>query len=95
MAMQDCLNVIKKAAGEGKITDQQAEQLLSEIDDFVTMKKKALDPENLDATIAQHLQQRMNDTILSAAIEKRNALINAKVIANFFNRVGAFDNAKH
>jgi len=93
MAMQDCLNIIKKAAGEGKISDDQATQLLSEIDDFITHKKKMLDPENLDSTIAQHLQQRLNDSILSAAIEKRNALINARVIANVFNRVSAFDNA--
>ena len=93
MAMQDCLNVIKAAAGEGKITDKQAEQLLSDIDDFITMKKKALDPENLDATIAAHLQQRMNDSILAAAIEKRNALINAKVIAKAFQRVEAFGHA--
>lgn len=93
MAMQDCLNIIKQAAGEGKITDQQAEQLLSEIDDFITHKKKLLEPENLDATIAQHLQSRLKDSILQAAIEKRNALINAKVIANVYNRVSAFENA--
>ena len=90
MAMQDCLNVIKAAAGEGKISDKQAEQLLSDIDDFITMKKKSLDPENLDATIAQHLQDKYNNSILAAAIEKRNALINARVIAKAFTKADSF-----
>lgn len=92
MAMQDCLNIIKKAAGEGKITDQQAGDLLSEIDTFLTSKKKMLAPENLDATIAAHLQQRLNDSILSAAIEKRNTMINAKVMAQNYNFLAKFDN---
>lgn len=92
MAMQDCLNVIKSAAGEGKISDEQATMLLSEIDDFITMKKKALQPDNLDATIAQHLQQRLNDSILAAALEKRSAMINAKVVAQNYNFLAKFDN---
>jgi hypothetical protein len=92
MAIQDCLNVIKKAAGEGKISDDQAEQLLSEIDEFLTQKKKALQPDNLDATIAAHLQQRLNDSIFAAALEKRNALINAKIAAQAFNKIAAFEN---
>jgi hypothetical protein len=92
MALQDCLNVIKKAAGEGKISDDQATQLLSEIDDFLTQKKKALQPDNLDATIAAHLKQRLDDSILAAALEKRNSLINAKVAAAAYNSIAAFDN---
>lgn len=92
MAYQDCLNIIKKAAGENKITDQQAEDLLSEIDSFIAQKKKALQVENLDATIAAHLQQRLKDSILTAAIEKRNNLINTKVMAQALNFVDGFDN---
>jgi hypothetical protein len=92
MAMQDCLNIIKKAAGEGKITDQQAGDLLSEIDTFLTSKKQMLAPENLDATIAAHLQQRLNDSILAAALEKRNTMINAKVMAQNYNFLAKFDN---
>ena len=92
MATQDCLDIIKKAAGEGKISDQQASDLLSEIDDFITTKTKALKTENLDATIAAYLDQKLNDSILAAAIEKRNSLINAKVIAQNYNFLSKFDN---
>ena len=92
MAYQDCLNIIKKAAGENKITDQQAEDLLSEIDSFIAQKKKSLQVENLDATIATHLQQRLKDSILTAAIEKRNNLINTKVMAQALNFVEGFEN---
>ena len=90
MAMQDCLDIIKKAAGEGKITDQQAGDLLSEIETFISSKQKMLHVDNLDATIADHLKQRLNDSILAAAIEKRNTMINAKVLAQNYNFVGKF-----
>ena len=92
MAMQDCLNIIKKAAGEGKISDDQASDLLSEIDTFISSKKKMLHVDNLDATIAAHLQQRLKDSILAAAIEKRNTMINAKVLAQNYNFLTKFDN---
>jgi len=39
------------------------------------------------------LQKKLDDSILSAAIEKRNAVINARVLAKAFNRVEAFGNA--
>lgn len=90
MAMQDCLDIIKKAAGENKITDEQASDLLSEIETFISSKKKMLHVDNLDATIAAHLQQRLNDSILAAAIEKRNTMINAKVLAQNYNFIGKF-----
>lgn len=81
MAMQDCIAVIQKAAGEGKIDNDTAMDLLQDLDDFMSAKKQAMKPENLDASIASYLKGKLDQSIMAAVIEKRNAMINTVVEA--------------
>jgi len=81
MAMQDCIAVIQKAAGEGKIDNDTAMELLQDLDDFMSAKKTAMQPENLDASIASYLKGKLDQSIMAAVIEKRNAMINTVVEA--------------
>ena len=81
MAMKECIAVIQKAAGEGKITDATAMDLLQDLNDFLEAKKKAVSPENLDASVAAYLKGKLDQTIMATVIEKRNAMINTVVEA--------------
>lgn len=93
MSMQACLAVIKKAAGEGKIDDDLAMDLLSEIDEFITQQKSLNGgPDNLDAAINNWLKGRLDEALLANVIERRNRMINAMVEARATQFINQFDN---
>jgi len=90
MSIKDCINVIKKAAGDTKITDDQAEALLSDIDDFIQLKKQATQDANVDATVSKYVDDRLQESILQAAIEKRNNILNLIAETKAMARVDKF-----
>ena len=79
MALKECMAIIAKAAGEGKIDEPTAMGLLEDLNDFFEAKKKAISPENLDDAVATYLKGKLDESIMAAVIEKRNALINTAV----------------
>ena len=72
----ECLAIIKKAAGD-IITDKQAMDLLEEIYSFAQKKKDdGLDTETIDAALDTHIKTIEKELILQATIKKRNAYLN-------------------
>lgn len=93
MSMQACINVIKKSAGEGKIDNETAMNLLSEIDDYITaFKNSTKTADDMDAALAQHLKGKWDQSMLAAVVEKRNAMINLAVEAKATAFLGTFAN---
>ena len=87
----ECIAVIKKAAGES-ISDKQAEQLLNEIDDLVARKKSEGNLEGIDGLVLNDLDAATNAIREAGLIEKRNALINARILKDNMQFVRKFKN---
>lgn len=81
MAIKECITIINKAAGEGKIDEATALNLLEDLNDFIEAKKKATAPENLDESVKAYLKGKLDESLMAAVIEKRNRIINLAVEA--------------
>src|SRR5690348_12801834 len=73
----DCIGVIQKAAGEGAISQEQAKNILDEIDKISETKFKEGGIAASEQLILDELDRVTNAIKEAALIEKRNALINA------------------
>ena len=94
MASEDCIGAIREAAGFD-LTDDQIEQILSEIDRRAKAKKAEGDLSTLDDRILESATDMAGDIEEAGLIEKRNRLINIKKEAelrNFVNLVEAETN---
>lgn len=86
---KDCIEVIKKAAGDW-LSDSQAEKLLSQIDDLAQAKKFSVPLSELNSQVLTDLDNAANSVREAALIEKRNAMINHKIQAQVLEKVGKF-----
>lgn len=77
MASEDCIGAIREAAGFD-LTDDQIEQILSEIDRRAKAKKADGDLNTLEDRILEAADDMAKDIEEAALIEKRNHLINIK-----------------
>lgn len=74
--IQDCIENIKKAAGEGTLTDADAGKILKQVYKIVEEKKAAGDLTDLDKAVLKQAAQVANDLKVEALIQKRSAAIN-------------------
>ena len=74
----DCVGVIQKAAGDW-LSKDDAEKILAQIDEVVQLKKNSGALASVESLVMTELDNATNAIRETALIEKRNALINAKV----------------
>ncbi|MED5423889.1 MAG: hypothetical protein VX740_10665, partial [Pseudomonadota bacterium] len=88
-SFQKCIAKIRAAAKDETLNDTAALRLLEEVDDFIR-KNTTLD--NMDAALAEHLQQRYDDSVLAALLKKRNRALNIVAEIRAVKHVAAFTN---
>lgn len=86
---KDCIQVLQKAVGD-TLTEQQANDIISEIHNLAKKKKAALS-QDLNADMILAIKEMHSNTLLAAAIEKRNAVINLAKRKQIKQFVAKFD----
>lgn len=91
-SFNDCLAGIQKAAGEGNISEKQAEQILEKIYDFAAAKKSSGALEGLDQAVLEHAADMANKFQIEAVIAKRSEIINIQRKAALHAVMGQYKN---
>lgn len=81
-----------KAAGEGVLTEQQAKEVVDELDNYLKMKKNAMGTQDIDIDIIKHIKTLGNGALLEAAIEKRSQVLTLAARSKAMRFINRFEN---
>lgn len=81
-----------KAAGEGVLTEEQAKEVVDELDAYLKMKKQTMGTQDIDMEIVKHIKTLGNNALLQAAIEKRSEVLNLAARSKAMRYISRFEN---